>query len=150
MPSFERLMKMQPIRGDRFPLVNLPKDRRLRGVYLLTEGECHLYVGRSNDIIGRYYAHRRESSGDGVAPFAFRLACLSSDRTAISNVKGHPETRAMKMLDLEYRAHFSAAKTRIRKMDFRYVVESDPVNQAILEVYCAAALGTPHNTFDNH
>ena len=103
-----------------------------------------------NNIIDRFYAHRRGSSGDGVAPFAYRLACLTSDRTGVSYIKGHPDTRPMKMLDENFRAHFAAAKARIREMDFRYVEEPDPVHQAILEVYCAVALDTPHNTFDNH
>ncbi|MBZ9705702.1 hypothetical protein LB543_03080 [Mesorhizobium sp. ESP7-2] len=150
VPSFNRLLEMHPIVGERFPTVHLPQDGRLRGVYLLTEGGCHLYVGRTNDIVGRFYAHRRESSGDGVAPFAYRLACLTSGRTGRSYVKGHPDTRAEKMRDLDFQKHFSAAKARIRNMAFRYVIEPDAVNQAILEVYCAVALETPHNTFDNH
>lgn len=150
VPSFNRLVEMKPVRGDRFPSIDLPPDRRLRGVYLLTEDAHHLYVGRTNDIIGRFYAHRRESSGDGVAAFAYRLACATSGRTGRSYVKGHIDTRSEKMKDLDFRRHFSAAKARIRSMEFRYVLEPDPVNQAILEVYCAVALGTPHNTFDNH
>jgi hypothetical protein len=150
VPSYERLMAMSPIRGDRFPLNGRKRSEKIAGVYLMTEGAHPLYVGRSNDIVGRFYAHRSESSGDGVAPFAFRLACLSSSRTGRSYVKGHADTRASKMADSTFRDHFKHAKARIRMMDFQYVEEADPVNQAILEVYCAIALGTPHNTFDNH
>lgn len=150
VPSFDELLSMQPIRGLGFPRADTPDDKPLRGIYLFTEGKNHLYVGRSNDIVGRYYAHRRESSGDGVAVFAFRLACMSSNRTGISYKAGHQDTRAMKMKDPDFFRHFSIAKARIREMDFRYVLESDPVKQALLEVYCAVALKTPHNTFDNH
>ncbi|WP_455918774.1 hypothetical protein [Ensifer canadensis] len=141
---------MKPIQGDRFPLNGVPRKEKIAGVYLMSEGGDHLYVGRSNDIVGRFYAHRRESSGDGVAAFAFRLACMTSGRTNVSYLSGHRDTRKMKMADPDFRSHFTNAKARIRAMDFRYVAESDPVNQAILEVYCAVALGTPHNTFDNH
>jgi predicted GIY-YIG superfamily endonuclease len=150
VPAYDRLVAMEPIRGSLFPRVDLPADKRLRGVYLMTEGKQHLYVGRSNDIAGRFYAHRRKSSGDGVAPFAFRLACLSSGRTGISYIRGHEDTREEKMKNEVFLKHFANAKARICEMDFRYVIEADPVNQAILEVYCAVALETPHNTFDNH
>jgi hypothetical protein len=35
-------------------------------------------------------------------------------------------------------------------MDVRFVQEVNPTRQALLEVYVAAVLGTPHNDFDNH
>lgn len=145
VPSFERLMASVPIIGSRFPTT-----RKIAGVYLMTDLGTHLYVGRSNNIAKRFYAHRRMSSGDGVAPFAYRLACISSGRTGVSYIAGHPDTRKMKMADAEFREHFNQAKRDIASMEFRYVEEADPVDQAILEVYCAVALGTPHNTFDNH
>lgn len=150
VPSFNQLMAMKPIRGERFPLNGQPRNQKVAGVYLMSEGDVHLYVGRSNSIVDRFYAHRRASSGDGVAAFAYRLACLTSGRTTVSYVSGHPDNRKIKMADSEFLEHFSEAKARIRLMDFRYVEEADPVKQAILEVYCAVALGTPHNTFDNH
>jgi hypothetical protein len=150
VPSYNRLMAMPPIRGDKFPLNGRKRSEKIAGVYLMSDDTGPLYVGRSNDIVGRFYAHRSESSGDGVAPFAFRLACISSRRTGRSYIKGHPDTRASKMADATFQQHFRDAKAQIRMMDFQYVEEADPVNQAILEVYCAVALGTPHNTFDNH
>lgn len=148
-PSFKLLMSMPSIYGERFPL-NKPRKEKLAGVYLMSDGEDHLYVGRSNDIAARFYAHRRKSSGDEVAPFAYRLACITSGRVEINYTSGHPDTRKMKMADANFKIHFAQAKERIRLMSFRYVEEPDPVKQAILEVYCAVVLGTPHNTFDNH
>jgi hypothetical protein len=35
-------------------------------------------------------------------------------------------------------------------MDIRFIEESDPVRQALLEIYVASALQTPFNDFDNH
>jgi len=35
-------------------------------------------------------------------------------------------------------------------MDGRYVEESDPLRQALLEMYAAIALNTPHNSFETH
>ena len=149
VPSLESLLAMPPIRGDRFPLQR-KRSEKIAGVYLFSQGGHPLYVGRSNDIVGRYYAHRRISSADRVAPFAFRLASETSKRTATSYKKGHPDSRGMKMADPTFLDYFKVAKEQIRSMDFRYVLEADPVRQAVLEVYCAVALGTPHNTFDNH
>jgi hypothetical protein len=35
-------------------------------------------------------------------------------------------------------------------MGYRYVEEPNPTRQALLEMYCAIALGTPYNDFDTH
>jgi hypothetical protein len=35
-------------------------------------------------------------------------------------------------------------------MDLRFVEESDPTRQALLEIYVAVTLKTPFNDFDNH
>ena len=50
----------------------------------------------------------------------------------------------------EFVAAFDSAKARIRNMDLRFVEETDPVRQALLEIYVAEVLGTPYNDFDNH
>lgn len=54
------------------------------------------------------------------------------------------------MADLKFRPEFDAAIARIREMDVRWVAESDPTRQALLEIYCAIALGTEYNNFKNH
>jgi hypothetical protein len=35
-------------------------------------------------------------------------------------------------------------------MDLRFVEESDPTRQALLEIYAATILKTPYNDFENH
>ena len=35
-------------------------------------------------------------------------------------------------------------------MKIRFVEETDPVRQALLEIYVATVLETPYNDFDNH
>jgi len=54
------------------------------------------------------------------------------------------------MRDPDFKAAFSASKARIRAMDYRFVEELDPMRQALLEIYCAAALETPYNDFRTH
>ncbi len=49
-----------------------------------------------------------------------------------------------------FRDAFIAAKERIRQMDYRFVAEPDQICQALLEIYCAVALGTPYNSFGTH
>jgi len=50
----------------------------------------------------------------------------------------------------EFAAAFTAAKQRIRKMNLRYVEETDPLRQALLEIYVSAVLQTPYNDFNTH
>ena len=49
-----------------------------------------------------------------------------------------------------FKEAFLRAKERVRRMEVRYVEERDPLRQALLEIYVAVALRTPHNTFDTH
>ena len=44
-PSLKALLEMIPISG-----LHLPSDIPLRGIYLFSDGDEHLYVGRSNRI----------------------------------------------------------------------------------------------------
>ena len=41
-------------------------------------------------------------------------------------------------------------KNHIRNMEFRYVEESDPEKQYLLEFFTAISLETPYNDFKNH
>lgn len=54
------------------------------------------------------------------------------------------------MEDPAFASAFMAAKARICNMELRYVEESDPVRQTLLEVYVAVVLEAKHNDFDNH
>ncbi len=54
------------------------------------------------------------------------------------------------MKDAKFVAAFDEAKAQIRKMNLRFVEQNDPVRQALLEIYVAITLETPHNDFDNH
>ena len=50
----------------------------------------------------------------------------------------------------KFRREIKRAKEKIRKMNYRYVVEKDPIKQTLLEIYVAIALKTPYNDFDTH
>lgn len=52
--------------------------------------------------------------------------------------------------DPEFKTAFEQAKKRVRRMELRYVEESDPLRQTLLEIYVAVVLKTPYNDFDTH
>ena len=83
-----------------------------------------------------------------MAAFAFRLAReVTGKLDACYRKEG---SRDALMQDPAFRRAFDTAKARIRKMDVRFVEETDPVRQAILEIYAAVALNTRYNDFDTH
>lgn len=139
-PSFRRLLAMKP-----FTPVSLPKGMPKEGIYLFSENQKHLYVGRSRNIRGRIARHSRPSSTHRMAAFAFRLAREATGHLVASYKK--EGSRSKLVQDPAFRAAFDQSKTRIREMDVRFVEESDPVRQALLEIYVAVSLRTPYNDF---
>jgi hypothetical protein len=92
--------------------------------------------------------HCRPSSGHNSATFAFRLARnITGITQATYTTTG---SRQSLQQDPEFSEIFIAQKNRVRNMDVRFVEESEPMRQALLEMYVAVSLGTPHNDFDNH
>jgi len=142
-PSFQKLMKMTPD-----TVATLPRDMPKAGVYLFSEDGEHLYVGRTNTIKKRLQNHCRPSSGHNSATFAFRLARQSTGMTqATYTTVG---SRAHLEIDPHFAEVFHLQKQRVRNMDVRFVSEPEPMRQALLEMYVAVSLATPHNDFDNH
>ena len=139
--KFQSLMVMEPIRARRaIPLVN-----HISGIYVFSDGNEHLYVGRSKRIRDRYSDHTRRSSGMNDAPFAVMLA-----REALNlkpSYRGE-NTRAMLKVNKPFQAAFQAAKDRILTLSFRYVEERDPLRQTLLECYVAIALNARYNSFE--
>lgn len=142
-PALETLLQCKP-----FMFTGLPKHLPKAGVYLFSEGDQHLYVGRTNSLRKRLQQHCRDSSTHNSAPFAFRLA-----RVQCNVLKATYKTvgsRAHLSKDETFLLAFSAGKLRLRTMQIRVVEEAVPMRQALLEMYAAVSLGTPYNDFDNH
>lgn len=118
------------------------------GVYLFSEGEHPLYVGRTNNIRRRLQQHCRQGSSHNSAPFAFRLARESRKvNKATYKTQG---SRAGLLQDQDFVLAFKDAKARLRAMSIRVVEENNPLRQALLEMYVAVVLVAPYNDFDNH
>jgi hypothetical protein len=141
--SLEALLQCEP-----FTFGSLPKHLPRAGVYLFSEADEHLYVGRTNRIRARLQDHCRPSSTHNSAPFAFRLARQSQN---ILKPTYKPEgSRAHLSKNPEFSLAFTQAKERLCAMQIRVVEESDPLRQALLEMYVAVSLEAPFNDFDNH
>ncbi|MCF6199159.1 MAG: GIY-YIG nuclease family protein [Hyphomicrobiaceae bacterium] len=140
-PKFEILINMAPVTKDQLP-------KGISGIYLFSEQEP-LYVGRSNDIKGRYGRHCNPGATHRMAAFAFRLARKETGNLVAAYQKGKG-TRDELAKEPEFKEAFEKAKARIRKMEYRYVEEQDPLTQCLLEIYAAVALQTLYNDFDNH
>lgn len=61
-PKLQALLSMMPATP-----ISLPRGMCKRGVYLLSEGEKHLYVGRSNYISKRLARHSRPGATHRMA-----------------------------------------------------------------------------------
>ncbi len=142
-PTLKTLLAMPPV-----TVPTLPRLMPLRGVYLFSDGDRHVYVGRTNNLRMRLRNHCRPSSTHFQATFAFRSARERTNNLRASySAKG---SRAALLLDPPFALAFTEAKAWVRGLDVRYVEESDPVRQCLLEVYIAVVLKTPYNDFDNH
>ena len=138
--KYESLLAMAPTTFG-----SLPRDIPTSGIYLFSEGNSHLYVGRSKRLRHRLHYH---CSSAKDAPFAFKLA-----REQTGNLKATYSSKGSReelLTDPAFAAAFLAAKARIRRMQIRFVEEADPVRQALLEIYVTIALGAPYNDFDTH
>lgn len=142
-PKFELLSDMKAVK-----IATIPKDAPSKAVYLFSEDGQPLYVGRTNHLRNRMRQHSIPGAQHNQAGFAFRLA---RQQTGHMFATYSPEGgRVALSKDRAFAAAFLAAKARIRQMDLRFVEETDPFRQALLEIYAAVALKTPHNDFETH
>ena len=71
----------------------MPRSMPRSGVYLFSEAGRHLYVGRSNDLRGRYARHCRPGATHRQAAFAFLLAREVTGRTVAAYRAGESMAR---------------------------------------------------------
>ncbi len=136
--NFEKLMGMRPIRVGG----PLPADVPKCGIYLFSKDGKFLYVGRTDNLKRRLSYHYGRGSDSNAASFAFLLAREASGMLT--------DKRTACMSEERFRLEFDKAKALIRQMELRYFEETDPVGQALLEIFTAVATGAKHNSFKNH
>lgn len=142
-PKFNQLLAMVPVRYGA-----LPKQLPKRAIYLFSQGDDHLYVGRTNNLRNRLRGHCMPSSGHFSAVLAFRLAREETGFLKASYKR--QGSRAELSDDPVFKPVFAAARIRVSQMDLRFVEEADAVRQALLEIYVATTLRTRYNDFENH
>lgn len=120
-----------------------------KAVYLFCNGDTPFYVGRTKNLGQRLGQHCNDGSQPNQSSVAFKLAC---DELKIERQKYAPgqNWKALMTQNSQLDPTFRRHKEAMRAMWIRYVEEPDPVTQALLEIYCAVALKTPHNDFDTH
>ena len=123
---------------------NLPRNAPRRAVYLFSDGNDTVYVGRTNYLQRRYRQHIGGRHND--APFAFKIA---RHATGYLSAKGGP-TRIQLQGDPAFASAFAAARKRVSTLQFRWVEVEDPNLQYLLEIYVALVLRATHNDFENH
>lgn len=134
-PSFRRLVEMNPFRLDQVPS---PVPAGRPGVYLLSESDRPLYVGRARDVRDRLSDHR--SSAVTRATLAVKMARIAANKP-VTYTRDNSAKHLYKH-DLAFRTCFHEARARICVMEVRWVEETDDVRQAMLEIYAAVDLDT--------
>ena len=134
----QAMMAMTPITVDA-----LLKSMPASGVYMFSEGNSHLYVGRTRRLRRRLIEHSYPKMLD--APFAFRLAREAVGKTKASYMRR--DSRKALLADPVFVAARLKAIDRIRLMDIRYIEEDDPIRQTLLEIYVAVVTAAPYNEF---
>lgn len=143
-PAFERLVAMAPV-----TIATLPPGAPRQCIYLFSEPGKYLYVGRTRHLRQRMRQHSIPSSRHNQAVFAFRLAREVTGRD-VAAYSGDGRRAVLASADPAFVAAFTAAKARVRAMQLRYVEETDPLRQALLEIYASIVLATPYNDFNTH
>lgn len=109
-PEFQALMSMMPVQYGRLPRL-MPE----RGIYLFSDGDDHLYAGRTNRIRRRLSGHCRPSSTHFSATFAFRMARQETGFLKASYAR--EGSRSQLASDDVFGPVFSQAKARLATMD---------------------------------
>ena len=117
------------------------------GIYLFSENDKPLYVGRTNNLKRRLRNHTRPSHN--MATFAFLLARHATERLSASYRPSGSRKDLLKN-NVPFRKAFDDARERIKRMDVRFVEEKEPVGQALLEIYAAYVSKAKYNDFDTH
>lgn len=138
-------MAMAPVQmHDLRSVSDMPKS----GIYWLSERGDSIYVGRSRRIRQRLQEHIRPSSDHNQASLAFLLAREKTGR--LDATYRTADSRASLLKEPSFLAEFKLAKNRIGEMDVRFVEETHPVRQCLLEVYVATVVKARYNDFDSH
>lgn len=112
-PKFRQLTAMPPVH-----YANLSRPLPSRAIYLFSESDRPLYVGRTNGLRARLRGHCVPSATHFSATLAFRLA---RETTGMHQASYSTEGFRVSMVaDAIFRPAFAQAKRRVAGMEIRY------------------------------
>ncbi len=116
-----------------------------QGVYLFSEGDDHLFVGRTSRLYQRLLNHCRGSAHSNRS--SLKLSVMLADAKFAA-----PASRKTSWGDIvkdqAFGEAFDKAKTRINKMQIRFIEENDSLSRYLLEAYCALAVEARYSEVD--
>lgn len=117
------------------------------GLYLFSELSVPTYVGQTRTLRKRYDQHTKERGDHNSASFAFLIARgLAAEAGCTVSLK-----RADLQVHPEFAPHFMIAKAKVAAMEFRYIINDDPIERSLFEIYAALHLKTEkYNSFETH
>jgi hypothetical protein len=130
--KFEHLRTMEP--ASKVKLISLRA-----GIYLLSEGDVHWYVGRANNLRSRVAQHRSKSAPLSECNLAHLIA--RSERL----FEGLPRKIFVRMP--EFKLNVQAAKKRVAAMSVRYIEEPECDRQLLLQLYALVVLKARYSDF---
>lgn len=125
---------------------DIPSSTPTGGVYLFSEGEKHLYAGRTKRRI-HVRVRTQFSANPSATSLPWLIARKETGKTATYKKEG---SRKALLEDPDFRKAYEDARERISNMHVRYVHEPDPLRQALLEIYVAVVTAVEYNDFDTH
>ena len=124
-----------------------------RGIYVFYLADNPIYVGRTDRMRDRLQEHGRPGSTHNSATLAFAMASLIAADQGLDSIDAFSRDELQR--DPEFKKWFDATKESVRNMGIRVVEVTDPIEQAVFEVFAALELGTTReqggfNDFENH
>ena len=124
-----------------------------RGIYVFYLADSPIYVGRTDRMRERLQEHGRPGSTHNSATLAFAMASRIAGVLELDSIGAFSRNELQR--DPEFKKLFDESKKSVRSMGIRVVEVTDPIEQAVFEVYAALELGTTReqggfNDFENH
>jgi hypothetical protein len=142
-PAYRRLLGMRAS-----TIANLPKEVPEAGVYLISENGNPIFVGRTNRMRSRLKEQCRLSSNHNTASLAFKIARKATIHKKATYTSDNSREALEK--DASFKAEFEFVKQRLSDMEVKFIEETDPLRQCLLQIYVALATGAKYNDFDTH
>ncbi len=137
----KRPVSVGPEHRNQLQYVRAPDEP---GVYVLSEGDRAVFVGRISNLHKRLRHHR--SGHPRVATLAGKMARVKTGRTASKSGRSASNALHLHDTDEAFREAFDEAVDRIRAMEVRYITvdedEDAGVLQALIQLHAAVELGT--------